>query len=797
MRIFLFVLISLLHSLIPKPKNQEKIPGLKATVNVYRDSSGINHIVAKNEHDLFFMQGYCAARDRLFQFEIWRRQATGTLAELFGEREIQRDKGARLFKYRGDMKKELNHYHPRGEAIITAFKDGINQFIKEAKANKTLLPIEFGLLGIEPGYWTPEVVVSRHQGLLANVTDEVRYARAVMALGADKVKELIKFESGNPDLTIDPIIPASFLTDPVLDSYEAFRKPLFFLPSDIVTKNSSKKSVALAMNDIDYKNWENADDQRVNVTGSNNWVIGGAHTYSGKPIVANDPHRAVTVPSLRYAVHLQAPGWDVIGGGEPSIPGVSIGHNQQAAWGLTVFNLDAEDLYVYELNPKNPLQYKYNNAWQDVKTIKDTIKIKNKPAEVVSLYYTKHGPVTYIDTLHKVMYAVRCAWLEPGGAPYLASLRIDQSTDWESFRTACSYSNIPGENMVWADKKGNIGWQVAGIAPIRNKSTGLVPVPGNGKFDWDGMLPGKELPHLFNPPIGRIATANENNIPLNYAHRNEVGWNWADSFRVNRIREVLYHSEKSDVQQSMALQTDYLSIPARSLVPLLKDIHFEDIKIDSIKNQLLMWDFKLVAPSTNAAVYVLWEKILADWMWNTLVPQKGKPYIRSLSLKRLIQILQSNNNTLINRNELLKNTFTKAVEQLKNKLGTDETKWIYGQANFHYVQLKHLLSNVVNEEVRSKLDMPLMPRGGYAYTPGATGSSDAQLQGATFRIVADVSNWDKCMFTNAAGQSGNPESPFYRNLYLHWANDQYQPLVYTFDAIKKITVQQEIFQPLQ
>jgi penicillin amidase len=259
----------------------------------------------------------------------------------------------------------------------------------------------------------------------------------------------------------------------------------------------------------------------------------------------------------------------------------------------------------------------------------------------------------------------------------------------------------------------------------------------------------------------------------------------------------LYQSEKSDVQQSMALQTDYLSIPARSLIPLLKDIRFEDSKIDSIKNQLLMWDFKLVATSTNAAVYVLWEKILSDWMWNTLVPQKGKQYIRSLSLTRMIEILQSNNNPLINRKELLTNTFTTAVGQLKKKLGTDETKWTYGQASFHHVQLKHLLSNVVNDEVRSQLDMPLIPRGGYAYTPGATGSSDAQLQGATFRMVADVSNWDKCMFTNAAGQSGNPASPFYRNLYLHWANDQYQPLVYTFDAIKKITVQQELFQPLQ
>jgi penicillin amidase len=795
MRIFGLLMISLIQWLFLGAKSLVKIPGLKATVQISRDSSGINHIVAQNEHDLFFMQGYCAARDRLFQLEIWRRQATGTLSQIVGEREILRDKGARLFKFRGNLQQELNHYHPRGAAIINAFTDGINQYIKEVIANKSLLPIEFEMLGIVPGLWTSDVVISRHQGLLANVTDEVRFARAVINIGADKVKQLIKFDSGNPDLTIEPLLPASFLTDPVLETYEAFRKPIYFLPSDIVTKNTTTKAAAMALNQIDFKHWESADDQRVNVIGSNNWVISGKHTQSGFPIVANDPHRAVTIPSLRYAVHLKAPGWDVIGGGEPSIPGVSIGHNQQAAWGLTIFNLDAEDMYVYSINPNNPLQYKYNNKWVDVTIIKDTIPVKNKAAEIVTLYFTKHGPVTFIDTAHKVLYAVRCAWLEVGGAPYLASLRMDQATDWESFRTACSYSNIPGENMVWADKKGNIGWQVAGIAPIRKASSGLVPVSGEGACEWAGMLPGKELPHLFNPPIGRITTANENNVPTDYIHRNAVGWNWADSFRVNRIRQVLLDNPKSTIQQSAALQTDYLSLPAKQLIPLLKDIHFDDHQVDSLKNQLLLWDCRLITTSSNAAVYVLWERILADWMWNTVVPQKGKPYIRSIPLSRIIALLKTDNTLALNRNDILKNTFTIAIAQLKKKIGTDVAKWVYGQADFHHVQLKHVLSNVVNETVRSQLNMPLMPRGGYANTPGATGNTDGQLQGATFRMVADVSNWDKSIFTNAAGQSGNSASPLYRNLYLHWANDQYQPLVYTFDAIKKITIEKEIFQP--
>ena len=211
--------------------------------------------------------------------------------------------------------------------------------------------------------------------------------------------------------------------------------------------------------------------------------------------MANDPHRRIAVPSLRYMAHLVAPGWNVIGGGEPEIPGISIGHNEYGAWGLTVFRTDGEDLYVYDLNPENLNQYKYQDDWEDMSLIEETIKVKNHPEETVVLRYTRHGPVTYIDSTNFKAYAVRCAWLEPGGSPYLASLRMDQAKNWEEFRAACNYSHIPGENMIWADKKGNIGWQAVGIAPIRRNWSGLVPVPGDGRYEWDGYLPITDKPH--------------------------------------------------------------------------------------------------------------------------------------------------------------------------------------------------------------------------------------------------------------------------------------------------------------
>lgn len=355
-------------------KQTIQVVGLRQPIEVVRDENGVNHIYAQNEHDLFFAQGYCAAKDRLFQFEMWRRQATGTVAEILGPRELKRDQGARLFKFRGDLKEEFAHYHPRGEQIINAFTNGINAYIAEANKNPTQLPLEFKLLGIKPGKWTPEIVISRHQGLLGNLPDELTYAKAVSLIGEQKLKEIQNFEPGDPDLKMDQSIDPKLLFNNVTELYDAFRKPITFLPEDLVSsKNKKVKKVKQAVNGDDYTYRYENDRQ---IIGSNNWIVSGKLSASGHPMLANDPHRAVAVPSLRYMVHLNAPGWNVVGGGEPTIPGVSIGHNDHGAWGLTVFALDGEDLYAYELNPNNPLQYKYKDGWETMRVIRDTLTAK-------------------------------------------------------------------------------------------------------------------------------------------------------------------------------------------------------------------------------------------------------------------------------------------------------------------------------------------------------------------------------------------------------------------------------------
>jgi penicillin amidase len=782
-RRLLFLLCALAGNLFA-----QQIPGLREPVEVIRDQYGINHIYAKNEHDLFFAQGFCAAKDRLFQFEMWRMQATGTTAEVFGEKELKRDIGTRRFKYRGNISQELNHYHSNGEAIVRAFTDGVNACIREALKDPSKLPMEFKLLGIKPKEWTPEVVISRHQGLLGNIGEEITTGRQVATVGPEKARELDVFEPGQPVLDIDQAIDKERLFDNVVDLYDAFRKSMAITPKDLVLSANT--------NEKEYKLLATQDEEDIDkmihsdVIGSNNWIISGRLSQSGYPMLANDPHRALSAPSLRYMVHLNAPGWNVVGGGEPTIPGVSVGHNDHGAWGLTIFAIDGEDLYVYELNPSNKRQYKYQGRWEDMRAIKDTIHVKGSQDVFVDHLFTRHGPVSYVDENNNTAYAIRCAWLEPGGAPYLASLRIDQAKDWDEFRKGCSYSHIPGENMIWADRKGNIGWQAVGIAPIRKNWSGLVPVPGDGRYEWAGYLPITELPNIFNPSKGFWATANENIVPLDYSHNNAVGANWADPYRANRVNEVLGSGRIFSQADMMRLQSDYLSIPARNLVPFLNDLKSADPKSESARQLLVDWNFVMDKNSVAAGIYSAWEKKIGETIPSLFVPGKALSLYKYIPTSRIIEWVTTarpefGKNPVEDRNAFLVRCLDDAVKDLTKKLGPDMKKWQYGQASYHHVLIKHPLSNAVDEATRKKLEVGPLPRGGNGSTPGMTGNSDNQVSGASFRLVADTRDWDQTMFTNAPGQSGNPDSPFYRNLFPMWANDQHFPVYFTREKIEK------------
>lgn len=784
---FLTILTLLISLLSCSPTKTLK---LNDKVEVLRDKFGINHIYANNQRDLFYMQGYLAARDRLFQFEIWRRQATGTVSEIFGESELERDIGTRLFMFRGDIKEELNHYHDDGYEIITSYTDGINAYISEVRNNPESLPIEFKILGIKPEIWTPADVISRHQGLLGNIELELNIGRAVSKIGVDKVKDLQWFHPKDPELKLDEKITEEDLDQDILKLYNAYRKPIKFKKEYLLEEFRKNEDLEVSF----LENSKNLEDEFS--IGSNNWVISGKKSESGYPILANDPHRTIVAPSLRYLTHLVAPGWNVIGGGEPEIPGISIGHNGYGAWGLTVFRTDAEDLYIYELNPENSKQYYHKGEWIDFNIIKESIPIKGGEDYEIKLYYTIHGPVTLIDENRNRAYAVRCGWLEIGGSPYLASLRMNQSNSWEEFREACNYSNIPGENMIWADKDGNIGWQAVGIAPIRNTHSGMVPVMGDGRYEWDGYLPIIEKPNDFNPDDEFLATANENVTPLSYDKWNAIGFSWADPFRGDRVDQFLVDSKKFTMQDMIDLQVDYYSPPAFYLTGMLSGlINYDENflkEYDDYIWRLIKWDNKLNKNSVEATIYVNWERNIINEFNKEYVPEKVKGLIR-VQLFKIINKLYNMDENL--RNNFLKKTFISSINDLKSKFGDKIDEWVYGQDGYKHIKVKHPLEDIVNDSIYKILSFQKYPRGGNGYTVGATGSNLSQSHGATFKVIIDTKDWDNSLASNSPGQSGDPSSLFYRNLYKDWAEDKYFNLLYSKEIIESNLHNREVFYP--
>lgn len=778
-----------------------RVAGLQEPVEILRDRWGLNHIYAKTEADLFFAQGYAAARDRLFQFEIWRRRATGTVAEILGRRELRRDTGARLHRYRGDLDAELNHYHPRGRQIVEAYVAGVNAYVDEVAGAPEKLPIEFRLLGITPGKWTPEVVISRHQALTSNVTAEVSYLRAIKALGVERARELIYFQGGEPVFTPDAALDLATFPDDVLELYQAFRESIEFRAEDIAPEYRVARVADEAAPEDAAAGWD-AWALDAHDIGSNNWVVAGSGTESGYPIMANDPHRVIEAPSLRYWVHLVAPGWNVIGGGEPVLPGVSIGHNGHGAWGLTIFGSDNEDLYVYDTNPANPNEYRYRGQWEAMRVERETVPVKGEAPEVVELKFTRHGPVIYEDRASRKAYALRAAWLEQGGAPYLASLRMNQARTWDEFREACTFNRMPSENMVWADRSGAIGWQASAITPLRRNWSGLLPVPGDGRYEWDGYLPISALPHKVNPPEGFIATANNYLFPNDYPWPEARHFTGADPYRAARVEEVLASGRKFSVAETARLQNDDLSLPARALVPLLRDLPLARPASAAARDRVLAWDFVLDKDSVPAGIFQMFSRRLYANVRQLLIPAEARDRVAGtiITVKPIIDRLYAPDgrfgaDPIAGRDALVARSLDEAVDELTRRFGPDQTRWKYGQAAFHHALIRHPLSAVVNAETRARLEVGPAPRGGDALTVSATGSADNQTSGGSFKIIVDTSDWELAVGINTPGQGGNPDDPHYRSLFPLWANGRYFPLAYARPRVESVAESTTVLTP--
>ncbi len=771
----LFLFSAALASAAPgTPARTIHVSGLKQNASILVDRWGVPHIYAGDESDLFFAQGFNAARDRLFQIDLWRRRGLGQLASVFGPAYVEQDKAARLFLYRGDMDKEWRAYGERAEAVTTRFVAGINAYIDYLAANPQHMPFEFRRLGYAPAKWQPsDVVRIRSHGLTRNLTSEVARAHTVCRAGlaADQIRHGLKpsWVTKVPQ-GLDPCLPPRLLE-------------VFALATRNVVLDGVPGSPALAA--------APSADQQSSMEGSNNWVIGPQRTTTGRPILANDPHRAFSAPSLRYIAHLSAPGLDVIGAGEPALPGISIGHNGKIAFGLTIFSIDQEDLYVYQLNPADARQYHYRGAWEKMTVVRESIAVRGRPAVDAELVFTRHGPLIYSEAGKRRAFAVRTGWMAPGMAPYFGSIDYMRAQDFDQFRRAMKHWGAPTENQVYADTKGNIGWVPGGLVPIRPNWDGLMPVPGDGRYEWSGFLAGDKLPFSYNPKAGWFASANEMNIPAGFAYReHKLGFEWPHNGRYTRLQEQLSRSARSSVADSMRLQNDVYAVPARRLVALLKPLVTMEARGAAALRLLKAWDYHEHGDSAAAALYeVWWSRHLAGGYLDAVLG-KDAGSVSSPDPSVLLDTLEKpaprfGADAEAKRDRLLLATLAEAYAEVERMLGPDASRWQWGRLHVNYSI--HPLGATQDRTLRAKLNVGPIPARGGAYTVNQSGYRNTdflQINGPSFRVVIDVGDWDKSQAMNMPGQSGDPDSPHYRDLAPMWARGEYFPLLYSKGAVE-------------
>ncbi|MGW7272714.1 penicillin acylase family protein [Streptomyces sp. NPDC054864] len=757
-----------------------EVPGLDDPVEIRIDQWGVPHLYAASQDDLFLAQGFNAARDRLFQLDLWRRRGLGLLAEALGERYAEHDRAARLFLYRGDMAEEWRAYGDDTERVTTSFVDGINAYVSLCRTDATQLPSEFTLLGYEPAYWQPsDVARIRSHGLQYNLRDEVARALTLRDHGPAAEELRRRREPAPHELRVPEGLDLSVIPADVLRVYEMATTPP----------------------------WAADAAPRQGLDGSNNWVIAPSRTATGRPLLANDPHRGIALPALRYLAHLSAPGIDAIGAGEPALPGISIGHNGHVAFGLTIFPVDQEDLYVYRTNPADPHEYWYEDRWEPMTHVPESIPVRDGDPVRADLWFTRHGPVIRELPERNAAFAVRAAWLGPGMAPYLGSMDYMRAATPDAFVAAMRRWGAPGENQVYAAPDGTIGWRPAGRVPVRPGWDGTLPVPGDGRYEWDGFLDVEELPSVRDPAEGWFATANQLNLPPTYPNAEKtVTYDWYAPTRHDRITEELTAHTAWTVEDCVRLQTDYVSLPARRIQRLLAELADADTpppaatpsgdRLPAALAILRAWDARLTVDSPGGALFEVWyRRHLRPALLARALDRVVGEAQRERALARVLPVEDAAADPRVDLElldrapdpELLLGTLSAAVDELTGLLGDDPDAWSWGA--LHHAHPHHPIAALLDGPAPEWASVGPVPRGGSGDTVGAAayGAGFRQTAGATFRVVVDVGSWDDSVAMNSPGQSGVPGSPHYDDLFASWAADGSFPLLYSREAVEKHT----------
>ncbi|MEG3350250.1 penicillin acylase family protein [Novacetimonas sp. GS1] len=759
------------------------LDGLSAPVEVLEDHWGVPHVRAGSIPDAFFANGFLVARDRLWELDFGHRQALGQLAEVFGPDFVDTDTANRLFLFRGDAAAELARFSPQVQDCARAYVAGINARLAQVRANPDLLPPEFTIFGYMPMSWDVLDLIRIRAEVTGNTRAEIRRARLAARGGLSYDALCTPLEPAH-----EPRVPGG------LDVHAISQGDLGLF--DVLQASPPLGRVRDA---------GDTEHRRTN-SGSNAWVIAPSRTATQRPILANDPHLSFGVPGPRYVIHLSAPGLDVIGGGTAGMPGVMQGHNAQIAFGRTNFHIDQEDLFILRTHPAHPDRYFHDGAWKQMETVPTHIAVRGEAGRDVVLRYAAQGPVVSADPARRRATAVSATWLYPGANGLLVNIGLNLAHDWDSFREALRVHTSP-TNFTYADTAGNIGWQAAGGLPSRvDGHDGLLPVPGDGHYDWKGLQPLEMLPSTFNPASGWFATSNEMNLPPGYpAQERRVSFEWRDRFRHDRVAHVLEEMPRATIADCAALQHDTFSRLALDMVGLLGAVPPDLMDVAAL---LRGWDGHVHADSAAAALYEVWWTRLERALHTLLIPARLHDLlpgpINATVQKTLLHAPDARfgANPAQTRDDMLVTALRGAKSELRDRLGPVMAAWRWG--TLHTITLDHALAHVPAIAARfPQLGGARTGTGGDPYTvmarwynPLSNGHDPyVTTGGASYLMVCDVGEWDHSVFLNFPGQSGDPRSAHYADFMPDWLRGRMQPLPFSAHRVRAAAVGRTILQP--
>ena len=800
------------------------IQGIDQPVDIYRDQMGIPHIYATTMHDLFFAQGYVHAQDRFWQMDFWRHIGSARLSEMFGESQLETDAFLRTLGWRQIAESEWENLSPEPKTILQAYTDGVNAYL--ANHSGTELSLEYGVLKlinssyvVEP--WTPVHSLTWAKAmawdLRGNMGAEIERSILLKTLTPEQVNELFPPYPSDHPVIVPEIGDFTSGQSPVAEP--ALSNP----PIDLAILNTIQSKF-------------NVLDKALGPSGagigSNSWAVSGSLTSTGKPLLANDPHLGIQMPSIWYQIGLHckpssdACPYEVTGFSFAGVPGVIIGHNEKIAWGFTNVGPDVMDLYIEKVNPENPNQYEVNGKWENMTLREETVSIAGGEPVTITVRATRHGPVisdSYGPLMQTVEtpegdstpelpytertgiplpdpYVVALKWtaLEPGSI-FEAIWGFNKAKDWQEFREAAQYFEVPSQNLIFADVDGNIAYQMPGRIPIRENGDGRLPVEGwTDDYEWIGYIPFEELPYQINPPSGYIVTANNQVPPVDYPYL--VSSDWDYGFRAQRILDLIKSSPGGiDAAFFQKIQGDSKDLNAETIIPVLAaaNLEFENPNASAALVMLQNWDGQTEMDSQEAAIF--------EWFWWNLImltfkddlpeeywPAGGNRWFEVM--RHLVDSPdspwwddKSTTDLVETRDDVFFKSFSGAIDEIEKEYGNNMSKWPKW-GDLHTSTFKNA---TLGESGIAPIEA-LFNRGPFRTAGGesivnATGWSVGESFEVdwlpSMRMIVDLGNLNNSITVHTTGQSGHAYHDHYVDMADLWRNIQYYPMWWEQDSI--------------